>query len=64
MPKVIGQDLNVAKRATCKKCGAINEYLPNEERVLYQGRDISQVMCTTKGFNCGQCGAEIITYAD
>lgn len=64
MPKVIGQDQSVAKRATCKKCGAINEYLPNEERVLYQGRDISQVMCTTKGFSCGQCGAEIITYAD
>lgn len=64
MPKVIGQDAAVTKRATCKQCGAINEYTQNEVRILYQGRDISQCMCTTKGFNCGKCGAEVITYAD
>ncbi|MBV2205877.1 MAG: hypothetical protein KUL87_10680 [Pseudomonas sp.] len=64
MPKVIGQDQSVTKRTTCRKCGAINEYLPHEVRILSQGRDISQVMCTTKGFNCGQCGSEIVTYAD
>ncbi len=64
MPKVVGQDMSVTKRVTCKGCGAINEYTPNEVRVLSQGRDISQVMCMTKGFNCGACGKEIITYAD
>lgn len=64
MPKVIGQDKSVAKQATCRQCGAVNEYMPNEVRILSQGRDISQTMCTTKGFNCGQCGAEVVTYAD
>lgn len=64
MPKIVGVDQTVYKRVTCSKCGSINEYTPNEERVLYQGRDISQMMCTTKGFNCGNCGAEVITYAD
>lgn len=61
---MIGQDAGVIKRATCRKCGAINEYTPNEERVLNQGRDISGCMCRTKGFNCGQRGAEVITYAN
>lgn len=64
MPRVVDQDRSVAKRKTCKQCGAVNEYMPNEERVLYEGRDISGTMCTTKGFNCAQCGAEVITYAD
>lgn len=64
MPRVLAQDPSVMKRATCRKCGAINEYAPNEVRVLSKGLDISQVMCTTKGFNCAQCGAEVVTYAD
>lgn len=64
MPKVTGQDPSVTKRATCKKCGAINEYTPNEVRILYSGRDISQTMSRTEGFNCANCSAEIITYAD
>ena len=64
MPTIVGQDKSVAKRATCKQCGSVNEYMPNEVRVLWQGRDISQSMCTTKGFNCGQCGQQIITYSD
>lgn len=64
MPKVVGQDQTVYKRATCRKCGSINEYAPNEERELYKGRDISGCMCTTKGFNCGNCGQEVITYSD
>lgn len=62
MPKVIGHDPNIAKQATCKKCGAINEYLPNEERMLFKGKDISGCTEITKGFNCGQCGAEVITH--
>lgn len=62
MPKVVGQDHSLVKRATCRNCGAINEYMPHEERVLHQGRDISGVMCTTKGFNCGQCGKYVVTH--
>lgn len=63
MPKVVGQDMSVVKRVTCRRCGAINEYLPHEVRELSRGRDISQVVCITEGFNCGQCGKEIITRA-
>lgn len=64
MPKVVGQDQTVYKRIACRKCGAINEYAPNEERELSKGRDISGSMCVTKGFNCANCGQEVITYAD
>ena len=55
--------MSVAKRVTCRRCGAINEYLPHEVRELSRGRDISQAVCITEGFNCGQCGKEIITRA-
>lgn len=64
MPQVVGQDPQVAKRATCRSCGAINQYTPGEVRVLHKGLDLSQSMCTTKGFNCAQCGKEVITYQD
>lgn len=61
MPKVVGQDHSVAKRYTCKFCGAINEVLPNEIRTLYQGRDYSGGTAGVKGFNCAGCGAEVKT---
>lgn len=64
MPKVVGQDQSVVKRATCRDCGAVNEYLPNEVRILSQGKDISGCMSTTKGFNCAGCGKELITYSN
>lgn len=61
MPRVIGQDHSVAKRITCKRCGAINEYLPNEVRILHQGRDIDGSYSETKGFECAACCSEIFT---
>jgi DNA-directed RNA polymerase subunit RPC12/RpoP len=61
MPKVVGQDPSVVKRVTCKHCGAINEYLPNEVRELYRGRDITGCGEGHDGFNCANCGKEIIT---
>ena len=64
MPTVIGFDNAVKKKATCRKCGAINEYVPNDVRILSQGRDISGVNCRSEGFNCANCQNEIITYAD
>lgn len=64
MPLIVGQDQSVVKRCTCRKCGAINEYTPDEVRVLYKGRDITQSMCVTEGFNCAKCGAEVITYSN
>lgn len=61
MPKAVGQDASVYKRITCRKCGCINEYLPNEVRVLYKGRDYDGGMSVTEGFNCAQCGSEVVT---
>ncbi len=61
MPRVVGQDQSVYKRFTCRHCGAVNEYLPNEVRILYQGRDISGCMEVTKGFNCANCSKEVFT---
>jgi hypothetical protein len=61
MVKVVGQDNSMAKRATCGGCGAVNEYLPNEVRELYRGKDYTGCGEGRDGFNCGQCGKEITT---
>ena len=61
MPKVVGQDQSVYKRYTCKNCGAINEVTPNEIRNLYTGKDYSGCSAGSDGFNCGQCGKEVLT---
>lgn len=63
MPKVVRQDQTVYKRATCRHCGAINEYTPNEVRLLWAGKDISGCQEVTKGFNCGQCGEQVVTHS-
>ena len=64
MPTVIGFLDEVKKKATCHECGAINEYVPHDVRILSRGRDISGTQCRTEGFNCANCGKEIVTYAD
>ena len=61
MPKIVGQDQSIAKRYTCKKCGAINEVVPNEIRKLWEERDYLGGSDGAEGFNCGQCGKEVIT---
>jgi len=61
MPKIVAQDMSLAKRITCRNCGGVNEYMPHEVRVLYQGKDISGSTEVTKGFNCAQCGSEVVT---
>lgn len=61
MPKVIGQDESIYKRITCRHCGAINEYLPNEVRVLYKGRDMDGGYSETLGFSCAKCSDHVIT---
>ena len=61
MVKVVGQDNTIAKRITCRNCGAVNEYLPIDVRELYRGRDLSGCGEGHDGFNCGQCQKEIIT---
>lgn len=59
--KVIGQDQSLAKQATCRHCGAVNEYLPIDVRELHRGKDIDGGSSVTKGFNCGQCQKEVVT---
>lgn len=60
MPKVVGIDQSVVKRATCRHCGAINEYLPNEVIVLWSGRDYSGGSDGAKGFKCANCTENVI----
>lgn len=61
MPKVVGQDQSVTKQKTCQHCGAINEYVPNDVRVLYSGTDHSGGSDGAKGFNCANCNKQVIT---
>lgn len=61
MVKVVGQDSAIAKRVTCKHCGAVNEYLPVDVRELHRGCDIDGGSCGSDGFACGQCGKDVIT---
>lgn len=61
MATVVGEDKGVYKRATCKNCGAVNEYTPQEVRVLYSGTDYGGGSDGAKGFNCARCHQEIKT---
>jgi len=60
MPKVIGQDQSVYKKKTCKNCGAINEYVPNDLIDIKTNRDYLGDYDIYKGFNCAGCGKEVI----
>lgn len=60
MPKVVGLDHSVVKRATCQHCGAINEYLPIEVIILWSGTDYSGGADGAKGFKCAGCAKDII----
>lgn len=61
MPIAVGKDDSLKKRATCRHCGTINEYWPNEVRNLHSGRDIGGGSDGADGFNCVGCGQEIYT---
>ena len=60
MPVVVGDDPQMKKRCTCRKCGAINEYVPGEVRILRQGTDYGGGHDGAEGFNCGRCGQEVV----
>lgn len=63
MPVVVGRDESVYKKLTCRNCGSINQYAPNEVRTLREGRDYSGGSDGTEGFNCAGCGREVIVRA-
>ena len=63
MPTIVDQDRSVLKRATCRHCGGVNEYAPNEVKILWRCIDYGGTMSVTKGFKCAQCGGEVITHA-
>lgn len=60
MPTVVGRDKSVYKRSTCKNCGSINEYTPNEVCTLWESRNYSGGSAGAEGFNCAGCGKAII----
>lgn len=61
MPKVVGHDETIAKKISCRSCGAVNEYFPNEVRELWRGVDYGGSPDGAKGFNCANCHEAIIT---
>lgn len=52
MAKVIGFDESIFKKFTCRHCGAIVQYAPNEE--LYTDR--TDEGCKIRGLHCPNCG--------
>ena len=63
MPVVVGRDESVYKKLTCRHCGSINQYAPNDVRTLREGRDYSGEPAGAEGFNCAGCGKEVIVRA-
>lgn len=61
MPEIIGKDQSVYKQLTCRHCGSINKYLPIEIRTLWSCKDYSGGSDGAEGFNCADCGKEVIT---
>lgn len=61
MPRVVGYDTQIPKKITCRHCGAINEYVPNDVRTLHRGTDISGGPDGADGFNCAACNKEVYT---
>ena len=60
MIRVIGQDDSVAKRVTCRHCGAILEYTPHDLQEQ-QTRDISGSADIEFYLKCPQCGRHVYT---
>ena len=63
MPVVVGRDESVYKKLTCRHCGSINQYAPNEDRTLWSEKDYSGGSDGAEGFHCANCGEEVIVRA-
>lgn len=59
MVKVVGYDDALKKRATCRHCSAINEYLPKDVKNLWRGTDYGGGSDGADGFKCAECGKDI-----
>lgn len=55
MIKIVGQDGSIARRVTCRNCGAILEYTPHDLKEL-QTKDITGSADITFCLKCPQCG--------
>lgn len=53
MANVIGYDTKVCKQFTCRDCGAIVEYKPNETQYTGNTDEGTKI----KGLNCPACGS-------
>lgn len=58
MIKIIGQDASITKRVTCRNCGAILEYTPNDVKEKTT-RDISGSADTEFYIECPQCSKHV-----
>lgn len=54
MPKKIGQDTKLIRKATCKNCGAKLEYYPREVK-HHTTLDLSDNPDTTYWIECPEC---------
>lgn len=61
MPTIVRQNESLAKEISCKNCGGVNRYYPQEERELRRGKDYDGSSYIQYGFNCAQCGKELVT---
>lgn len=60
MVHVVGKDPSATKRVTHKACGNVLEYVENDVKPLYRGRDISGCSDGSDGFVCPACGKNVI----
>lgn len=58
MATVVGKDLTVLPRITCRNCGSIVEYRRSEIQT-YSGKDISGGPDGRKWVICPECGREV-----
>jgi transcription initiation factor IIE alpha subunit len=61
MATVIGVDEAAKKRATCRNCASVLEYMPSEVRELWSGTDYGGGPDGARGFTCPKCGENVIT---
>ena len=58
MIKVVGKDDNLVKKATCRNCASILEYLPSD-RLNGSDRDYTGCTDTYKYIACPACNKEL-----